>query len=172
MKEIATVVKTAGKVAVLEIVKRPECDGCKICAFRNGKSRVKVKAYNSAGARAGDNVVVRAEKDHRALASFIVYIVPVLLACAGVLAGVFLFEKEVYTALLCLAGLAVGFLAVFAADKILSKRRGFGMEVVEILQNNAEGAILDEETGSDGAGQAPDHKLNQQQEEKQNGKGI
>ena len=87
MKEVATVVKTAGKIAVLVIEKTPACEGCKICAFRNGKSRVKVKALNAAGARAGDRVIVRAEKDRRALASFIAYILPVLFGGAGVAVG-------------------------------------------------------------------------------------
>lgn len=138
MTERALVVKTSGKIAVLQIEKKPECEGCKICAFKNGKSRVKVKALNTCGAKAGDTVVVKAEKDNRALASFIVYIVPVLLAGLGVLVGALCFEKEVWIALLCVAGLVLGFAAVFIADKIFSGSRGFGMEAVEICDTNAE----------------------------------
>ena len=133
MKECAVVLKTTGKIAVVQILKRPECAGCKVCAFSGGKSRVKVKALNTAGAKAGDQVLVVAEKDHRALASFLVYIVPVLLAVVGVIVGAQCFEEELYAALFCLAGLALGFAAVWAADKLLSKRRGFGIEVVEVL---------------------------------------
>ena len=138
MTERALVVKTSGKIAVLQIEKKPECEGCKICAFKNGKSRVKVKALNTCGAKAGDTVVVKAEKDNRALASFIVYIVPVLLAGLGVLVGALCFEKEVWSALLCIVGLVLGFAAVFIADKIFSGSRGFGMEAVEICDTNAE----------------------------------
>ena len=138
MTERALVVKTSGKIAVLQIEKKPECEGCKICAFKNGKSRVQVKALNTCGAKAGDTVVVKAEKDNRALASFIVYIVPVLLAGLGVLVGALCFEKEVWIALLCIAGLVFGFAAVFIADKIFSGSRGFGMEAVEICDTNAE----------------------------------
>ena len=58
MTERALVVKTSGKIAVLQIEKKPECEGCKICAFKNGKSRVKVKALNTCGAKAGDTVVL------------------------------------------------------------------------------------------------------------------
>ena len=158
MKETALVLKAAGRIAVVQIEKRPECSACKVCAFSGGKSRVKVKALNTAGAKAGDRVIVEAEKDNRALASFLVYVVPVLLAVVGVvvgaqcfeqelyaallcLAGLVVgvvvgaqcFEQELYAALLCLAGLAVGFMAVWIADKLLSKRRGFGIEVVEVL---------------------------------------
>ena len=138
MTERALVVKTSGKIAVLQIEKKPECEGCKICAFKNGKSRVKVKALNTCGAKAGETVVVKAEKDNRALASFIVYIVPVLLAGLGVLVGALCFEKEVWIALLCIVGLVLGFAAVFIADKIFSGSRGFGMEAVEICDTNAE----------------------------------
>ena len=133
MKETALVLKAAGRIAVVQIEKRPECSACKVCAFSGGKSRVKVKALNTAGAKAGDRVIVEAEKDNRALASFLVYVVPVLLAVVGVVVGAQCFEQELYAALLCLAGLAVGFMAVWIADKLLSKRRGFGIEVVEVL---------------------------------------
>ena len=138
MRERATVLKTAGKIAVLQIEKSPACEGCKICAFKAGKSRVKVRAYNRAGAAAGDRVIVQAEKDHRALASFIVYILPVLLAGAGVAVGALALSSELWAALLCLAGLVLGFASVFALDKILAKKRGFGMEVVEILHTEKE----------------------------------
>ena len=93
MKELATVVNTAGKIATVQIEKKPECDSCKMCAFRNGRSRVKVRALNAVGAKPGDTVLVKAEKDNRLLASFIVYIVPVVLAGAGLLVGFFLLRR-------------------------------------------------------------------------------
>ncbi len=138
MKERAIVVKTAGKIAVLQIEKHPECDACKACAFRAGKSTVKVKAKNGIGAQAGDEVVVQAEKDNRLLASFIVYVIPVLLAAAGVAAGAAALKSELWAALLCLAGLTLGFVAVYVLDKFAARSRGFGMEIVEICQNNKE----------------------------------
>ena len=134
MKELATVVNTAGKIATVQIEKKPECDSCKMCAFRNGKSRVKVRALNAVGAKTGDTVLVKAEKDNRLLASFIVYIVPVVLAGAGLLVGFFCFEEELYIALLCLAGLVLGLICVFFCDRALAKTRGCGMEVVEIIE--------------------------------------
>ena len=132
MRERARIEKVSGKIAVLRIEKKPECEGCKVCAFKAGESTVKVRALNRAGAKAGDEVIVEAEKDNRALASFIVYILPVLFAGAGALIGALCFERELVAALLCLAGLALGFAAVFAADKLCSRLRGFGMEVVVI----------------------------------------
>ena len=138
MTERATVVKISGRIAVVQIEKKPECDACKVCAFRNGKSRVKVKALNTAGARAGDAVLVRAEKDNRLLASFLAYVPPVLFAAAGVLIGAFAIKSELWSALLCIAGIAVGFLAVWLLDKFASKTRGFGMEVIEIIQDQKE----------------------------------
>lgn len=135
MKERAIVVKTAGKTALLRIEKHPECDSCKVCAFRSGKSTVKVKAKNTVGAKAGDEVIVQAEKDNRLLASFIVYVIPVLLAGAGVAIGALALKAEVWAAILCLIGLALGLAVVYMLDKFAAKSRGFGMEVVEICQN-------------------------------------
>lgn len=151
MRERAYVVKTAGKIAVLQIEKTPACEGCRICAFRAGRSRVKVKARNTARARAGDTVIVQAEKDNRTLASFFAYIVPVLLAGAGVLIGALCKLEELYIVLLCLGGLALGFGAVYAIDKLLARSRGFGMEVVEVCPAQPEGAKSAAETDAESA---------------------
>lgn len=151
MRERATVLKTAGKIAVLQIEKSPACEGCRICAFKAGKSRVKVKALNAAGAKKGDTVIVQAEKDNRTLASFFAYIVPVLLAGAGVLIGALCKLEELYIVLLCLGGLALGFGAVFSIDKLLARSGGFGMEVVEVCPAQPEGAESAAETDAAGA---------------------
>ena len=151
MRERATVLKTAGKIAVLQIEKSPACEGCRICACKAGKSRVKVKALNAAGAKKGDTVIVQAEKDNRTLASFFAYIVPVLLAGAGVLIGALCKLEELYIVLLCLGGLALGFGAVFAIDKLLARSGGFGMEVVEVCPAQPEGAESAAETDAAGA---------------------
>ena len=151
MRERATVLKTAGKIAVLQIEKSPACEGCRICAFKAGKSRVKVKALNAAGAKKGDTVIVQAEKDNRTLASFFAYIVPVLLAGAGVLIGALCKLEELYIVLLCLGGLALGFGAVFAIDKLLARSGGFGMEVVEVCPAQPEGAENGTEAAAAGA---------------------
>ena len=124
MTERAAVLKVSGRIAVVQIEKKPEC--------------VKVKALNTAGARAGDAVLVRAEKDNRLLASFLAYVPPVLFAAAGVLIGIFAVKSELWSALLCIAGIAAGFAAVWLLDKFVSKSKGFGMEVVEILQDDKE----------------------------------
>ena len=60
MKEFARVLKVRGKFAVVQIEKTVRCEGCKVCAFQNGKSTVKLKALNTAGAKAGDRVVTTA----------------------------------------------------------------------------------------------------------------
>lgn len=135
MKEFARVLKVRGKFAVVQIEKTVRCEGCKVCAFQNGKSTVKLKALNTAGAKAGDRVVVQAEKDNRLLASFIVYILPLLFAGAGAAVGALAVGGELWAALLCLAGFAVGFFAVWLIDKRVSRLRGFGMEVVAVEQN-------------------------------------
>ena len=169
MRERATVLKTAGKIAVLQIEKSPACEGCRICAFKAGKSRVKVKALNAAGAKKGDTVIVQAEKDNRTLASFFAYIVPVLLAGAGVLIGALCKLEELYIVLLCLGGLALGFGAVFGIDKLLARSRGFGIEVVEVCPAQPEGAKCAAETdaaGAEGGAETDAESAEEQAEEK------
>ena len=133
MREQAIVVKTTGKIAVLRIQKRPECEGCKICAFKEGQSVVKVKAKNTVGAKAGDTVIVQAEKDNRLLASFIVYILPVLFAAAGAAVGFLALDDQLWAALCCVAGLVLGFAAVFLLDKWAVRSRRFRLEVVLVF---------------------------------------
>ena len=74
---------------------------------------------------------------------------PVLLAGAGALVGALCALAELYIVLLCLAGLALGFAAVFCIDKLLAHSRGFGMEVVEICPVQPEGAAGAEEEGAE-----------------------
>lgn len=62
MRERATVVKAAGKIATVRIVKNPQCESCRACAFKNGKSTVNVKAKNEIGAAVGDSVTVAAKR--------------------------------------------------------------------------------------------------------------
>ena len=152
MKEQAIVVKTTGKIAVVRIQKHPECEGCKMCAFKAGQSIVKIKAKNVAGAKAGDTVIVQAEKDNRLLASFIVYILPVLFAGAGAAVGFLALKDQLWAALCCVAGLVPGFAAVFLLDKWAARSRGFGMEVVEICPNEVSENPENQEEKSDGNG--------------------
>ena len=169
MRERATVLKTAGKIAVLQIEKSPACEGCRICAFKAGKSRVKVKALNAAGAKKGDTVIVQAEKDNRTIASFFAYIVPVLLAGAGVLIGALCKLEELFIVLLCLGGLALGFGAVFAIDKLLARSGGYGMEVVEVCPAQPEGAKCAAGTdaaGAEGGAETDAESAEEQAEEK------
>ena len=153
MTERAAVLKVSGRIAVVQIEKKPECDACKVCAFRNGKSRVKVKALNTAGARAGDAVLVRAEKDNRLLASFIVYILPVLFAAAGAAVGFLALDDQLWAALCCVAGLVLGFAAVFLLDKWAARSRGFGMEIAQICpkeESNQNPDVQEEKTNGYG----------------------
>ena len=76
---------------------------------------------------------------------------PVLLAGAGVLIGALCKLEELYIVLLCLGGLALGFGAVFAIDKLLARSGGFGMEVVEVCPAQPEGAESAAETDAAGA---------------------
>ncbi len=152
MREQAIVVKTTGKIAVVRIQKHPECEGCKMCAFKAGQSIVKIKAKNVAGAKAGDTVIVQAEKDNRLLASFIVYILPVLFAGAGAAVGFLALKDQLWAALCCVAGLVPGFAAVFLLDKWAARSRGFGMEVVEICPNEVSENPENQEEKSDGNG--------------------
>lgn len=114
-------------------------------------------------------MIVQAEKDNRTLASFFAYIVPVLLTGAGVLIGALCKLEELYIVLLCLGGLALGFGAVFAIDKLLARSRGFGMEVVEVCPAQPEGAKCAAETdaaGAEGGAETDAESAEEQAEEK------
>lgn len=139
MQENAIVIKAnnnavSGKsIAVIKILKHAECDGCKACAFRSGKNYVTLKALNRINAKVGDNVIVKTEKDNRLFASFLVYVVPLLVGFLGLLIGTFAFEKEIFSIILCLSGIILGYIIVVVIDKIVGKRNGFGLEITQIL---------------------------------------
>lgn len=133
MTETAVVIKTNGRTALLRIEKHPECEGCKACAFKNGASTVKVKARNLCGAKTGQKVIVKGEKDNRVLASFIAYLLPVIFVALGLIPGFVFGMAEIYIFLLGMAGLAAGIAVVVILDKVLGKTKGFGLEVYAVL---------------------------------------
>lgn len=131
MKEIGEVI-AGGRTATVRISRKAECEGCKMCSFRRGENYVKVRAENAAGAVAGDTVEVVAEKSFTLQASLIVYILPLLIAAAGLVGGYFL-GGEILAFGLCLGCLLLGYIIVATIDRALSKRRGYAPRIAKIL---------------------------------------
>jgi sigma-E factor negative regulatory protein RseC len=132
MKERAEVVKTYKNTATVKIDRKSECSSCKMCAFKSGTNFVKVRAKNDINAKVGDAVIIDLEKDNRLTASFLIYIVPLIFAAAGLLIGNFL-GNEILMFGLCLFMLVLGYIIIALIDKKLSDKKGFSPEIVQIL---------------------------------------
>jgi len=133
MKERAEVIKISGKTAVVKIDRKSECSSCGMCGFKGKNNFVKLRAKNTADAKAGDIVIIEIENDNRLAASFIVYILPLIFVAAGLIAGYFT-GSEIWMFIICLLMLAIGYIIIAAIDKKLSEKKGFCPEIVQIIQ--------------------------------------
>ena len=137
MKERAEVLKTDKNIATVKIERNSECASCKMCGFKKDSAFVKVRATNNIGAKKGDSVIIELQKDNRLAASFLVYIVPLFFAFAGLLIGKFT-GSEVWAFFLCLIMLVLGYIIIAFIDKKLSQKKGYSPEIVQIIlkENN------------------------------------
>lgn len=130
MTETCTVKKiTRGNVYV-ELVRKDECDGCKMCAFNNKKSIV-VPAACGIAVDVGQTVEVEMPTRSPGAASLLIYAVPLLLILAGALIGL---VGGVWLQIgLAACGLILGLVAAFLLDRAYRKMRGMIPTVKRVI---------------------------------------
>ncbi len=120
MEEQAVVVRVEGAMAHLEIERSQPCGlcgssrGCGISLWGRlfGGRRMDIAAPNILELKAGDRVVIALEEGGLLAGSLVAYLFPLLLVCAGGLAGAWMgltkAQQDLYAVVGALAGLAAG----------------------------------------------------------------
>lgn len=119
-------------VALVEVIRRSACSGdCKSCGGCSGDERVlKVRAKNTAGARAGDRVTLESSTKKVLASAWVAYVLPVIL----MVVFYFLPSGGEGIRIACsFAGLALGVGLCVLYSKALSKKQSWSAEIVEIL---------------------------------------
>ncbi len=125
MDEIGTVtaLNPRRKTAKVEFPRQSACDKCGMCAKHKDNMTVYMDVKNDIDAKVGDKVVVTMASGYVLKATFIVYVVPIILV-----ALVLVFARplhELIQTALCVGALAVGVVIAWWADKQLKKKKGF-----------------------------------------------
>ena len=132
MQQEATVKKTEGGMALIEVRRRTacghDCDQCHGCP--HPEETITVSAVNDAGAAAGDTVMVESSSAQVLRLAALVYVMPILLMAAGYLAVPGTEGAKVAAAV---AGLAVGMLICFAVSNRMKKRGKVTFHITQIL---------------------------------------
>lgn len=129
--ETCTVIKDCGKTAVVELVRTPKCDGCNACAF-NKRSSIRMPAIKDAECTAGDRVTVVMPEKQIQLAPLFLFVIPIVLALVAVVISR---NWPGWAQAVAIVGfLTVGFLVLYAVDKLYRRQRKFMPVITERAQ--------------------------------------
>jgi sigma-E factor negative regulatory protein RseC len=78
------VLEVNGRTARVKASRHSDCENCGACP---GNQAIVVEALNAAGAKPGQRVAIEIQEVNMLKAAFVVYMVPLLAAVAGALAG-------------------------------------------------------------------------------------
>ncbi|MFR7765900.1 MAG: SoxR reducing system RseC family protein [Lachnospiraceae bacterium] len=89
MTEQGKVIKIEKNEAVVRVQRKSACASCGMCAMKPKDSHIDVRVENALDAKEGDLVQIKLESGSVAKISLLVYILPLALAVAGMLTGIF-----------------------------------------------------------------------------------
>ncbi len=144
MKTIAKVLKVADDYAVVETLRKSACSSCENCqnknvcsselVFGNTQQRFEVRAENNLGAAAGQLVEIHSDSRLLLLASFFVFVVPVLLS----ITVYFLIHNMLASELNCLLIAGLSFVLVFIVTIIFQNKfveKYLRVRIVRIIED-------------------------------------
>lgn len=135
MRETGEVVKIKGENAVVRVQQSSACAKCHMCAFREGEKHIDLTLNNQIGATTGDLVELEMGANYVLSSAFIVYGVPLLMALAGLLIGIFAIHNELITLLIVVVMLVAGFATVSLLDKKLKRKPNFSPRIARIVRS-------------------------------------
>lgn len=125
----------------VKTVRTGACESCSsrgACHTMGGGKEMEVSVVNLLGAKAGDRVVLKMDTSPLLKATFLIYLVPVLMLLAGAAAGQLLAkaagsDSSVPSALLGFGALAAGLFIVRTAGRRLSERAEYRPRVFRVI---------------------------------------
>ena len=130
MTEQGKVIKIEKNEAVVRVQRKASCG---MCAMKPKDSHIDVRVENALDAKEGDLVQIKLESGSVAKISLLVYILPLALAVAGMLTGIFCRLPDWANLVLFAGLLAVGFIIVFLLDKKIAKSKKLQPVLLAVL---------------------------------------
>lgn len=121
MKEVGVVHKIKGSMATIRFERKTACENCNMCLKPKEEMYVELKLKNSLNAKVGDKVEVTMGQRAVLTASFIVYMLPLLLMAIVIVCT---YQLEVWVSLVVsLGSMVVGFICVSLIDKLIIRKK-------------------------------------------------
>ena len=121
MKEVGVVHKIKGSMATIRFERKTACENCNMCLKPKEEMYVELKLKNSLNAKVGDKVEVTMGQRAVLTASFIVYMLPLLLMAIVIACT---YQLEVWVSLVAsLGSMVVGFICVSLIDKLIIRKK-------------------------------------------------
>lgn len=133
MTEQGKVIKIEKNEAVVRVQRKSACASCGMCTMKPKDSHIDVRVENALDAKEGDLVQIKLESGSVAKISLLVYILPLALAVAGMLTGIFCRLPDWANLVLFAGLLAVGFIIVFLLDKKIAKSKKLQPVLLAVL---------------------------------------
>ena len=121
MKEVGVVHKIKGSMATIRFERKTACENCNMCLKPKEEMYVELKLKNSLNAKVGDKVEVTMGQRAVLTASFIVYMLPLLLMAIVIVCT---YQLEVWVSLVAsLGSMVVGFICISLIDKLIIRKK-------------------------------------------------
>ena len=139
--EQGIVLRTESESAWVKTNRSTACEGCTArgsCHTMGGGQEMEVKAFNSAGARVGDRIVLSFETSSLLKATFLIYVFPIIFLIAGAALGQMLAPHFEFSpsALSVLLGFTFFFSALFiikARANKMAQKNAYQPKITKIL---------------------------------------
>lgn len=132
MRETGTLVREKGETAVVSVEKREECAKCGLCLFKDGAMSAEFYAYNDAGAKKGDKVIIERSETGKLLGAVMVFLVPLFLIGLAVAINYLFIKNEIWILILSAAFIILWYTVLALSDKKLKGKKAFVSRIIEI----------------------------------------
>lgn len=140
MREKAIVVANKGEKSKVEITRTSACDHCRACPVGTDDRSIQVWADNPLKAKVGQKVEIEMETRTLLSATFIAYGIPLIAFLLGISLGykgaLLVSEdfREVFSLLVGLGTMVIGFLGVHLYSRKASNREKYTSRIVNVLE--------------------------------------
>ncbi len=132
MTEIGEVVKIYGDSADVAVSKKDECSKCGLCAFPKGAEKTIISATNEIGAKVGDVVTIKAQKDLRLTSMMLVFLVPLMLIGLATLIDYLFIGVEIWILFLSVIFIVLWYTILAIIDKKVFRNKNYCHVIVSI----------------------------------------
>ena len=130
--EECRVVKVIGDYAVIELERKPECDGCKACAF-NRRNILRMTARSEIPCAAGDMVSVEMPQKSIKGSYLVLFLLPLVLMLIAVsVTAEFAWYVQIPS---ILGALLLGLIATFLCDKLIKRKAAYMPTIKSVIKS-------------------------------------